>query len=163
MVHPRSLLECLDHHRERRQIPVASQSKDEEEEEQEEEEEVVSPTDDEYDAEEQVESPDEFESSEEEEEEEEEVHEPKPKRKRVVAAAKKKDVPSFNPHGEDPFNPTYPHMMIIRKEGEESERQFKERSAAMGVAQATPGVVPLLLTTKTLIGCVLILSNLTRE
>jgi hypothetical protein len=120
-------------------LPVASQSEDKEEEEQEEEEEeVVPPTDDEYDAEEQVESSDESESSE--EDEEEEVHQPKPKMKRVVAAAKKNHTPSFNPHGEDPFNPTYPSMMNLRKEGEESERQFKERSAAMGVAaQVTPG------------------------
>jgi hypothetical protein len=122
----------------------------------------VPPTDDEYDAEDQVESSDESESSE--EEEEGEVHQPKPKSNRVVAAAKKNDAPSFNPHGEDPFNPTYPSMMNLRKEGEESERQFKERTVAMGVAQVTPGMrVPLLLTTKTLIGCALILSNLTRE
>ena len=118
-------------------LPVASQSEDEEEEEQEEEEEVVPHTDDEYDAEDQVESSDESESSE--EEEEEEVDQPKPKSKRVVAAAKKNDAPSFNPHGEDPFNPTYPSMMNLRKEGEESERQFKERSAAMGAVQVTPG------------------------
>jgi hypothetical protein len=119
-------------------LPVASQSEDEEEEEQgEEEEEVVLSTDNDHDDEEQVESSNESESSE--EEEEEEVHQPKPKSKRVVAAAKKKDAPSFNPHGEDPFNPTYPHMMNLKKEGEESERQFKERSAAMGVAQVTPG------------------------
>lgn len=117
-------------------LPVASQSEDEEEEEQEEEE-VVLHTDDEYDAEDQVESSDESESSE--EEEEEEVDQPKPKSKRVVAAAKKNDAPSFNPHGEDPFNPTYPSMMNLRKEGEESERQFKERSAAMGAVQVTPG------------------------
>jgi hypothetical protein len=98
----------------------------------------VPPTDDEYDAEELVESSDESEFSE--EEEEEEVHQPKPKSKRVVPIAKKNNVPSYNPHGEDSFNPTYPSMMNLRKEGEESERQFKERSAAMGVAaQVTPG------------------------
>jgi hypothetical protein len=68
------------------------------------------------------------------------VHQSKPKSKRVVAAAKKNDAPSFNPHGEDPFNPTYPSVMNLGKEGEESERQFKDRSVAMGVAaQVTPG------------------------
>jgi hypothetical protein len=98
----------------------------------------VPPTDDEYDAEEQVESSDESElSEEEEEEEEEEVHQPKPKCKRVVAAAKKNDAPSFNPHGEDPFNPTCPSMMNLRKEGEESERQFKERSVTPGAGAFT--------------------------
>ena len=139
--------------------PVASQSEDEEEEQNED------PSEDEEEKEES--STASSDTSDEDSEDEDKVQ-PKPKKKRVVAETSdssedeneddvqakrnntrvvstskktRSDAPSFNPHGEDPFNPTYMYLYNFRDEGDERERPLKESSVSNGVAQVTPASI----------------------